>query len=77
MKKDAAYGEDKKCVQNLQLESLKGREHLTDLSIYIYMDNTKINFRKTGYVGVDRIHLVQGRDQWHALVNMVMILQVP
>jgi hypothetical protein len=27
--------------------------------------------------GVDWMHLAENRDQWQALVNMVMILQVP
>jgi len=30
-----------------------------------------------GWEGVDSIHLVQDRDQWWALVNLVMNLQVP
>jgi hypothetical protein len=42
-----------------------------------YKDNTKMDFREIGFVGVDWIHLVQNRDQWQALVNMVMILRVP
>jgi hypothetical protein len=30
-----------------------------------------------GLEGVVWIHLVQGRDQWQAVVNMVMNLHVP
>jgi hypothetical protein len=30
-----------------------------------------------GWDGVDWIELAQNRDQWRALVNMVMNLQVP
>jgi hypothetical protein len=30
-----------------------------------------------GWEGADWIHLAQDRDQWWALVNMVMNLQVP
>jgi hypothetical protein len=31
---------------------------------------------ETGWVGVDWIDLVQDRDQWRALVNVVMNVQV-
>jgi hypothetical protein len=40
-------------------------------------DNIKIDVRETGCSGMDRIHLAQDRDQWRALVNMVMNLRVP
>jgi hypothetical protein len=33
--------------------------------------------KEVGYVGVDWIHLVLHRDQWQALVNMVINLLVP
>jgi hypothetical protein len=33
--------------------------------------------RKTGWEHMDWIHLAQHRDQWWALVNMVMNLQLP
>jgi hypothetical protein len=36
-----------------------------------------MDLRKIRWEGVDWMHLVQGRDQWQALVNMVMNLQVP
>jgi hypothetical protein len=52
------------------LESLKGI--LTPRwEDNIQMDVTEIE------ANVDRIHLAQYRDQWLALVNMVMIPQVP
>jgi hypothetical protein len=37
----------------------------------------KWNLRGRGWEVVDWIHLAQDRDQWRALVNMVMRLQVP
>jgi hypothetical protein len=40
-------------------------------------DNIQMDLRGTGWDGVDWIHLAQDRDQWRALVNMVMNLQVP
>jgi hypothetical protein len=33
--------------------------------------------REIGLGGMDWIDLAQGRDQWRALVNMVMNLKVP
>jgi hypothetical protein len=34
--------------------------------------NNNMNLRKTGWGGMDWINLAQERDQWRALVNMVM-----
>jgi hypothetical protein len=36
-----------------------------------------MNLREIGWEGVDWIHLAQDREQWHALVNMVMNFPVP
>jgi hypothetical protein len=33
--------------------------------------NIKMDVRETGWEGVDWMHLVEGRDQWWALVNTV------
>jgi hypothetical protein len=41
------------------------------------VDNIKIEFRETEWGGVDWVDLAQDRDQWRALVNKVMNLQVP
>jgi hypothetical protein len=38
----------------------------------MWEDNTKMDLREIIYGGVDWIHLAQDRDQWRALVNMVM-----
>jgi hypothetical protein len=40
-------------------------------------DNIRMDLREIGCVGMDWIDLVQDRDQWRALVNMVMNLRVP
>jgi hypothetical protein len=40
-------------------------------------DNIKMDLREIGLGGMDCIHLAQERDQWRALVNMVMNFQVP
>jgi hypothetical protein len=42
-----------------------------------WMDNIKMNLREIGWVGMDWIDLAQNRDQWRALMNTVMNLQVP
>jgi len=39
--------------------------------------NIRRNLREVGWVGVDWMHLAQDRNQWQALMNMVMDLWVP
>jgi hypothetical protein len=41
------------------------------------MDNIEMDFIEIGIGGVDWIVLAQARDEWRALVNTVMDLQVP
>ncbi|PNF20544.1 hypothetical protein B7P43_G05241, partial [Cryptotermes secundus] len=40
------------------------------------MDNIKTNLRRTEWGGMDWTDLAQDRDQWRALVNMIMHLRV-
>jgi len=40
-------------------------------------DNIRIDLKEIGWKGVDRMHLVQNRDQWWVVANMVMNLWVP
>jgi hypothetical protein len=42
-----------------------------------WVDDRKIHIRETGYCGMDWIDLARGRDQWRALVNMVINLLLP
>jgi hypothetical protein len=42
-----------------------------------WVDNIKIDFREIKWNGIDWIELDQDRDQWRALVNTAMNLQVP
>jgi hypothetical protein len=42
-----------------------------------WVDNIKMDIRDTGWDGMDWIALAQDRDQWRALVNTVMNLQIP
>jgi hypothetical protein len=42
-----------------------------------WVNNIKMNLRETGWGGMDWIDLAQDRNQWRALVSMVMNLRVP
>jgi hypothetical protein len=42
-----------------------------------WADNIKMNLREIGWHGMDWIDLLQDRDQWRALVNMVTKLRHP
>jgi hypothetical protein len=41
-----------------------------------WVGNVKMDLRETGWDGMDWIDLAQDRDQWRALVNMVMNFEV-
>jgi hypothetical protein len=42
-----------------------------------WVDNNEMDLRDIGWDGMYWIDLAQDRDQWRALVNTVMKLQVP
>jgi hypothetical protein len=42
-----------------------------------WVDNIKMDLTEIGWDGVDWIDMAQDRDQWRALVNAVLNLQVP
>jgi hypothetical protein len=42
-----------------------------------WVNNIKMDLREIGWEGMDWIYVAQDRDQWTALVNTVMNLQVP
>jgi hypothetical protein len=42
-----------------------------------WVNNKKMHLGDLGWAGMDWVDLAQGRDQWRALVNTVMNLQVP
>jgi hypothetical protein len=46
-------------------------------SRYRLKDNIRRNLRGVGWEGVDWMHMTEGRDQWWALVNVIMNFQVP
>jgi hypothetical protein len=41
------------------------------------LDNIKIDLRGIGWDGMDWIDLAQDREQWRAVMNMVMNLRLP
>jgi hypothetical protein len=42
-----------------------------------WVDNIKMDIREIGWDGMDWLDLAQDRDQWRALLNMVINLWVP
>ncbi|PNF21336.1 hypothetical protein B7P43_G02098 [Cryptotermes secundus] len=42
-----------------------------------WVDSIRMNLREIGWDGMDWIGLAQDRDQWRAILNMVMNLRVP
>jgi hypothetical protein len=42
-----------------------------------WVDNIEMDLREIGCGGMDWIHLAQDREQWKALVNMMLNLEVP
>jgi hypothetical protein len=53
------------------------RKRLLGRPKHRWKDNIRIDLREIGWEVVDWIHAAQDRDQWQALVNMVMNLQNP
>jgi hypothetical protein len=41
------------------------------------LEDVRIGLGEIGWEGVDRIYLVQDRDKWWPLVNMIMNFRVP
>jgi hypothetical protein len=67
---------EKKNVYRILVGKPEGKRPL-GRSRHRWVDNIKMDLRKIGWGGMDRIDLAQDRDQWRALVNTVMNLQVP
>jgi hypothetical protein len=42
-----------------------------------WVDNIKMDLIEIGWAGMHWIDLIQDRDQWRALVNLVLNLRVP
>jgi hypothetical protein len=60
---------------NILVGKPEGKNHLEDLSVGENI--IRKDLREIGWEGVDWIHLVQDRDQWWALGNMVKNFHVP
>jgi hypothetical protein len=41
------------------------------------MGNIKMDLREIGWNGMDCIYLAQNRDQWRAVINTILNLQLP
>jgi hypothetical protein len=54
-----------------------GGRRLLGRARHRWVDNIKMDIREIGWDGMDWISLAEDRDQWRALVNTVMNLQVP
>jgi hypothetical protein len=46
------------------------------ISRHMWEDNIRMDLREIGWGGMVWIHLAQDRDQWRALVNMVINFRV-
>jgi hypothetical protein len=60
----------------LFVEKLEGKRPL-GISRCRWVDNIKMDLRKIIWGGMDWIVLAEDRDQWRALVNIVMNILVP
>jgi hypothetical protein len=63
--------EEKRNAYKIYLEKLKGRHR------HRWEGNIRMDLREIELEGVNWIHLDHCRDQWEALVKMVMNIQVP
>jgi len=58
-------------------ENLKGRDHSEELGVDGRIICIIMDLREIVWESVEWMHLAQERDQWRAVVNMVMNLWVP
>jgi hypothetical protein len=71
----STYGRNDKLIQNFGGKTR--REEITRRPGLRWKDNIRTHLGEIGWEFVDWRHLAQNRDQWRALVNTVMNLQVP
>jgi hypothetical protein len=71
----SAYGEMRN-VYRILIGKPEGRRPL-GVPRHRWAESIKMSLRKTGFEGVDWIHMSQDRDLWRAFVNTVMNLLVP
>jgi hypothetical protein len=68
-------GEDEECIWAIGGKTR--RKETAGRPRHRWLDNIKMDLGEIGWDGVDRIDLVQDRDQLRALVNTKMNLRVP
>jgi len=68
--------EEVRNTYKILIEKLEGKRPL-GRPRFGWEDNIRMDLKARGWEGVDWIHLAQDRDQWRALVKMVMSLRVP
>jgi hypothetical protein len=68
------HGRDEKCIQSFLSKNLKGKTHLYDLSIdgRIMLEWSLGEYNGKVWAG----DMAQDRDQWWAVVNVVINLQI-
>jgi len=63
------YGGEERCTQGFG-----GKNYDPGIDVRIIL---KMDLQEVGYEGMDWINVVQDRDRWWVLVNVVMNLPVP
>jgi hypothetical protein len=53
-------------------KNLKERGNEGDLDVWKWDDKFKVDLKETECEGMNRIHLAQNKNQWWALVKMIM-----
>jgi hypothetical protein len=68
-------GGEEDCIYNIGGKAR--RKETTGRPRHTWVNNIKMDLRETGWNGVYWIDKAEDRDQWTALVNMVLNLWVP
>jgi len=71
----STHGNGEKCIQNFGWKTW--REETAWKTKHRWEDNIRMDLRGIGWEGVGGMTLALNRDQWQALVNTVVNLQVP
>ena len=66
---------DRRYVYSLLVGSLEGMKPV-GRSWHRWEDNSRMDLQEVGWGGMDWMNLVQDRDSWLALVNVVMNMQL-
>jgi hypothetical protein len=66
---------EKRITYRILVEKPEGKSPLRPRCRWV--ESVKMDLRETGWDGMESTDLAQDTDQWRALVNMAMDLQVP